>query len=671
MKKSAREVLLLSTLCFITTMASAEEADRLDQVTITDSEDDSSLEAAPPLGYSIGGKSAAMVPGSGGDPLRALQAMPGVVSNDDTSAAPAVRGSRPEDNFYFVDFMPAGYLFHMGGAVSVFNSQLVESFDLYPAAFGAEYAGNTGAVIDVKLRDPKEDERSTTIDISMLQAGFLVEGPVQENQSFYLAARMSYMDLLVGDMVDIQGVDMVQFPKYTDYQGKYLWKLDDGGRVTFQATGATDNIEVNLDGTQAAAENDPVLIGNHSNDMSYNGQAVVWEQEHGGNGMTLGFGHMGSETVTHAAAAADAKIVMDNWYGRGRWTKPLGSDHLLAIGGEVVQFNADYDVSFRDPGCTEFDVNCQYTDATLLSNKAKVTVNWSQLYLEENWYPNDRWALTVGISGQQEDYLKESFLEPRLRAEYTPQPGWTYSIGAGQYHQFPSFIQVEKVFGNPQLSHFDADHFVVGVERQAGDGWEWKAEAYYKKLNNLVTSDPITRYSNEGEGEAMGLELLLRKAPTDKLSGWLSVSLSKAERIRANGERFPFEYDQPLVISLVGDYRLNERWSFGAKWWYHSGAPYTPITGSTLVPADPVNGIPEHYVPIYSTEINSERMPDYHRLDLRVNRHYSKKTIGYLELVNAYAQQNVGGYDYNVDYTSRDEIYQLPFLISLGFTTRF
>lgn len=666
MNKIVRDVTLSGLFFLLMGAANAEEADRLEQVTITDSEDDSSLEAAPPLGYSMGGRSAASIPGGGGDPLRALQTLPGVVTNNDASAAPAVRGSRPEDNLYFVDFMPTGYIFHMGGAISVFNSQLVESFDLYPAAFGAEYAGSTGAVIDVKLRDPHEDELSTTLDISMLQAGMLVEGPVTENQSFYFAARMSYLDLLVGDQIDIQGVDMVQFPKYTDYQGKYLWKLENGSRVTFQATGATDNVEVNLDATADGVENDPVLIGNHSNDTSYNSQGVVWEEEHGGNGLTLGVSHIGNETVTHAAAAADARVTMDNWYGRARWTKPLGSDHLLAVGGEVANINADYDVSYRDPGCTEFDVDCQYTDATLLGSKAKVTVNWSMLYVEENWYPNDQWALTAGLSGNQEDYLNESYLEPRLRAEYTPHPGWTYSVGAGRYHQFPQFIQVEKVFGNPELTQFNADHYVVGLEHQLGNGWEWKAEAYYKKLNNLVTSDPITRYSNEGEGESKGVELLLRKAATDKLSGWLSVSLSKAERINtATGERFPFEYDQPVVVSLVGDYRFNDRWSLGAKWWYHSGAPYTPITGGTAAPLNP-----GRYIPTYG-EINSKRMPDYHRLDLRVNRHYSKNTTAYMELVNAYAQKNVGGYDYNVDYTSRKEIYQLPFLISFGFTTKF
>jgi len=162
------------------------------------------------------------------------------------------------------------------------------------------------------------------------------------------------------------------------------------------------------------------------------------------------------------------------------------------------------------------------------------------------------------------------------------------------------------------------------------------------------------------------VELLLRKALTDRWSGWLSLGLSGAERTNTvSGERFPFEYDQPLVVSLVGNYRFNDRWSISAKWWYHSGAPYTPIIGGT---PDPL--ITGRYTPIYG-ELNSARMPNFHRLDLRLNRRYSKNTTAYIELVNAYEQKNVSGYDYDASYSSREPVYQLPALISFGVTTRF
>ena len=52
---------------------------------------------------SLSGAELARVPGAGGDPMRAIQALPGVATVDDSSSEPAVRGSRPFDNVYFVD----------------------------------------------------------------------------------------------------------------------------------------------------------------------------------------------------------------------------------------------------------------------------------------------------------------------------------------------------------------------------------------------------------------------------------------------------------------------------------------------------------------------------------------------------------------------------------------
>ncbi|HEY0722212.1 MAG TPA: hypothetical protein VGE50_13270, partial [Gammaproteobacteria bacterium] len=57
-------------------------------------------EESPPLGYELDHETLTTMPGGGGDPLRAVQALPGVAVNNDASAAPAIRGSRPEDNSY-------------------------------------------------------------------------------------------------------------------------------------------------------------------------------------------------------------------------------------------------------------------------------------------------------------------------------------------------------------------------------------------------------------------------------------------------------------------------------------------------------------------------------------------------------------------------------------------
>ena len=75
-----------------------------------------------------------------------------------------------------------------------------------------------------------------------------------------------------------------------------------------------------------------------------------------------------------------------------------------------------------------------------------------------------------------------------------------------------------------------------------------------------------------------------------------------------------------------------------------------------------------YYHPTYAA-LNSERLPDYHRLDIRISREILDnlwKLSVYLEIINAYANQNVSGYEYNGDYTSRKKISQLPFIPAFG-----
>ena len=68
-------------------------------------------------------------------------------------------------------------------------------------------------------------------------------------------------------------------------------------------------------------------------------------------------------------------------------------------------------------------------------------------------------------------------------------------------------------------------------------------------------------------------------------------------------------------------------------------------------------------------KLRSERLPDYHRLDLRVQYSRSFEHVDasfYLDLINAYARDNVFGWDYNQDYTEREASTGMPFVPSIG-----
>ena len=162
--------------------------------------------------------------------------------------------------------------------------------------------------------------------------------------------------------------------------------------------------------------------------------------------------------------------------------------------------------------------------------------------------------------------------------------------------------------------------------------------------------------------------MLIKKARTDSLSGWFALTLARSSLHNdITGETFNFAYDQPVNATLVGNYKLTGDWTVGAKWTFHTGNPYTPVIGTNGTYPD---GRP---IPVYGAN-NSVRFPNYHRLDLRLDRRYvynTWKLTTFFEVINAYAQKNVAGYDYGPKYDKKDPIYQLPFLPTFGVEAEF
>ncbi|MCR5883450.1 TonB-dependent receptor [Rhizobacter sp. J219] len=641
--------------------APAASAPSLPRVEIT-----TRSERAPTSRSVMSGDELRSVPGTAGDTMKALQALPGVAVADDSSAAPAVRGSRPDDNLYYVDFLPVGYLFHMGGLVSTVHSDLVRQFELYSAAFGPEYGDAIGAVLDVTLRNPRTDRLGGVLNVSLLGADALIEGPVNENQSFYFAVKRSYIDLLLDTVEDDSGV-IISVPRYWDYQGKYLWNLNADHQLSFHATGAADKLEFRVPSGSTLATQEPVLAGDSAVNTGYGTQAVVWDGDFGGSVRNkAAFGRTVDRNTSSIGTALQATSRASTLFLREQLRFKPAPGHDSSIGGSVESMKIDYDIDAQNARCTEFDPECDYTSAPRQQARDSLRAKFGNAYASHRWQATDAWGLSLGVHHTRDGYLGRRYTEPRLGVEWKSSPDTTFTAAWGRHNQFPAGEQVIPGFGNTGLWHLRATHSVLGVAQKLDRGWSWKLEAYQKKFSDFVVSDPTVNYVNGGSGRSRGAELLVKKDPNGggKLSGWLALSLSKARRQNdITGREFPFDFDQPVIAHLVMQYRQSERWMYGAKWSYHTGSPYTPITGS-YVDTD------GRTRPTYG-ELNGERLPAYHRLDLRADWKLSPRYSFYGELINAYARKNLSGYSYNADYSERKPVTQLPLLLSFGVLIKF
>jgi hypothetical protein len=607
------------------------------------------------------------VAGSGSDPLGALQSLPGVTFTNGSSA-PAIRGSGPEDILYYVDGIPVNKLFHVFGN-SVFNADLIDNFNLYSAAFAPYYDDAVGAVIDVGLRNPRKDRLGGKINVSLLSADFLVEGPVSSNQAFYFSGRRSYVDLLLGP-VTTQGVT-VQIPNYSDYLGKYIWDVNENQRFTLYLSGAADSLRLNVSSTAESAQTQPDLIGITSLKDASSTQAITWDSKLATattNRLIVGRTKQQNDQIQ--GTFTNVHVSQEIIFAREQLRLSLNDTHELTLASNLNNNRYGLDIRFKNTVCTQFNTGCDLSTSPLVGLKDTVEFFSWDISGQDRWRFAPNLTLIGGVRHSRDNYLKRAYTEPRIGLEWEWSEQTLLSAGWGQHNQIPNGLEVVKNFGNPNLSHIRSDHSVLGISQTINTDWSWKAEAYYKEFTGLVVgvSDPALNYVNGASGSAYGTEWLIKKEATERLSGWLSVTIAKSERRNdLTGESFRFQYDQPVNASLIGKYIISPKWTLSSKWSYTSGKPYTPVIGTNGTYSD---GRP---IPVYAG-INSGTLPDYHRLDLRLSRAYvfnTWKLNTYFELNNVYQRKNVAGYNYGVNYDKKEEVAQFYLPISFGIEGEF
>lgn len=587
--------------------------------------------------------------GALGDPLSAIFALPGVVYSAGEGSEPAVRGSSPFDNQYIVDFMPASYIFHEFG-VSIFSEYILSDFQMYSAGVGAEYNDVTGAVFDVRLRDPNNQKIGGTLDLSMLRSGIFLEGGVTENSAFYLSHRRSLLHLFINEEAlsdEDEGIEVQKIPQDSDYQFKYLWTPNERHRISLNANGARDEAAAEFTAESELVRSNPDFAGDASLDERFRGRNILWEYD-GENGteFKLGFGLLNDISDLNWG---DSEYVLV----QDRKRKTLKSKYSflvtdrfrLSLGAEKSKFETGYVLDMPLFICTEFDPDCETRRRGRV--QADNAIEWEQeaAFVSGIWTPSNKITLELGGHYQTNDFNEQSFVNPRASASYKLFNDTTLIAKAGRYNQFPNTEFIFQESGNPELRSPTSDHFTLGVQQAFSDGWSLSVDTYYKTFSDLPLAlaeddaDAELRYASDTEGMAYGVDILLNKDLTDRLYGWISLSYSKSERknLRTMQTR-EYRLDTPLIFNWVLNWQATSTLNFGWRWSIRSGVAYTPIIG---VQENPY--FENSVLPVYGEEF-SDRLPLYNRLDFRVKwdtSFFGKDAALILDVLNATNNQNV------------------------------
>jgi len=658
-RRRALTVLLAASFVFTSLRGLAQTADStargsassLNEVIVT------SKQETDPTEITAATKELVQVPGSLGDPLSAVFSLPGVVYAGGDNGVPAVRGSGPADNLYRVDSLPVPYVFHAFDiSGSVFNDNILRSFNLYAAGYGPEYANVTGGVFDIALRDPKHQPLTATVDLSLLRSGVFLESAITENSAAYLSARVSNLTLFVKKGSSSEDTVVEQPPKDNDYQFRYVWNVTGNQKITLSANGATDSLGVNFEqGAQITAEY-PDLAGDARSDMRYNNQTLAWDftaPSGPGSRSRVAVGHSTSDNNESYGDGYfyDESLTRDS--GIVQFDFPLNPFHTIHLTAEVVrnEHGADYDEALYI--CNEFDPTCNDTRRGFVVADRCLTETESTFALSDTWRLGRALIFDVGGQFHENSYTGERFANPRTALTWSVTQHSAVVLKAGRYNRFPDLDTILPEIGNPHLRSSRADHFSAGFRQELEDGWSWNAEGYYKKLWDLPLAlsasepDASLLYGNDVSGRAYGLDLLIDKKPTGPWYGWIAASVGKSTRTDdRTGAVSNYYLDTPFIFNAVANYQLRPRMSIGARVTVRSGQADTPIVG-----VEENTDFPGHVQPVFG-EPYSTRLPTYARLDARIKwdfrTHFPSSLT--LDVINILKRHNV---DFRqLDYTS-------------------
>ena len=587
------------------------------------------------------------------DVLRAAHIFPGVMSND-FSARFNLRGGEKDEILVRLDGMELYEPYHLqdfGGAVSIIDLGLVGRADLLMGGFPAEYGDKLSGVFDITAKEGNREEFGANFGIDLINAHALFEGPISRKGSWLLSARRGYVDIILA----LMDADEELKPQYADLYGKITYNLTTHDTLTLNALYAWDKNRIN-------EEND-------ENDLNSKYQnALVWTK----------WRHRFNEDVWSDVFLFNGLASRDRQEGvNGIDTRDLGflgskaelsarlfNAHTLRAGFEWRWSVADYNYSVPTYGqvTTQFvRSRCSLCDLDRKS-WAKVDAHGTDAkgFLQDEWQIHPNLAVNAGARFVFQNYRRRDSrqyeLSPRLALAYRPIDNLVLRSAWGFYRQPMDLMTIPVEDGADDIGLPEqAIHYVIGGDYALGHRFLIRAEAYYKKLSNLIGHIPDygrqTRIvAPANSGSAKGFDLFLNGVISDRLSGSLgyAFSIAKAREDPTTvfpavfGAEFFREFDQRHTIALNGDYRFSRAWQLHIMWRFHTGNPTTLLEHS-LVKLSNGESVCERNFGDY----NAERLPAFHSLDCRLTKTNPRngwQLSWYVQILNLYNRSNVHEY---------------------------
>lgn len=602
------------------------------------------------------------------DVLKTITLLPGIQNGGEGSSGLYVRGGGPDENLLILDEAPVYNASHLMGFFSVFNSDAIKDIEVYKGGIPAQYGGKASSVIDIRMKDGNINQFHGQAGIGNISSRLTLEGPIiKEKWSFIVSGRRTYADVL-GRIIGIEELQENQLYFY-DLNLKTNIRFSDKDRLFISAYTGDDYFKLGESIYMKWGNLTTTARWNHIfGNRLFSNTSVIFSNY----GYNLGVPEGSADQFDWNSQIEDINFKEDfSWY--------LNSSNRINFGINIIKhrFNpgkidAGENSFFRPLKLTEYNA---VNGALYVSNEQKIGPLFTVQYglrlsvfqqigegkvreYQNPESPDDHEIINETSYGNWEK-IGSPYVYPEPRVSFKLTTGSTSSVKAS-YNRMVQNLHLISNTNSPTpldiwlptskyIKPLISDQIAAGYFRNfGGNTFETSIEVYYKDTKNVLDyKDGAELFLNEdletelltGNGYSYGIEFLAKKQE-GKITGWLGYTLAKSMRKIPGineGRAYPSTYDRTHDVSFILNYDLNQQLSLSANWVYSTGTPVTypaakyEVQGNTL---------------FYYSDRNSNRIPDYHRLDFSVtwnpkkNESRKVKRSLNMSLYNVYARKN-------------------------------
>ena len=578
------------------------------------------------------------------DIIKAIQLIPGVSTVGEGGSGFNVRGGSVGQNLVLLDEAPVYNSSHLLGFLSVFNPDAVKDLKLYKGGIPARYGGRLSSILDIRMKDGNNKNKSISGGIGSIFSRLTIEAPiVKEKSSFILALRRSYADVLAKPFLKNSSfLNDGWALNFYDLTAKINFNLDEKNRIFFSSYLGRDNFRFDERQGFNWGNSTGTIRWNHLfNDRLFSNFTTIYSNYD----YQLAFGSDDRNKFEW-----DSKIETLNL--KPEFTYFIDTNNEFSVGGEflIYRFEPANAQGVSDGKITDITIPKKYAfeGSFYLGNEQKFS-NFSFSYgLRTSFYkylgpgtkyifnpsinPGERKTINSEIKMDKWENIQSfSNVEPRISINYKLNNSNSLKISYNKMVQYIHLLSNTAASSSldvwtPSTNNIKpetVDSYAFGYFRNFKENlYESSIEIYYKNLKNQIDyidgADILINKYIEGDllfgiGRAYGMELLFRKK-SGRLNGWVSYTLARTE-LKIDGinnfEWYPTRYDQTHNLKLTSNFDLNKRISLAGNFTFISGTPVTFPTSKYVIQG--------FVIPHNSNNSrNDRRIPSYHRLDFSV-----------------------------------------------------